>query len=65
MKRIAKQPEDRALSPRVTQAEQDKWREEYAEPLRGKRVVIIADADEPGRKHAQQIAASVSARPNR
>jgi 5S rRNA maturation endonuclease (ribonuclease M5) len=37
-----------------------KWREEYSESLRGKRVVIIADADEPGRKHAQQVAASLS-----
>jgi putative DNA primase/helicase len=30
-----------------------KWRDEYSEPLRGKRITIIADADEPGRKHAQ------------
>ena len=30
-----------------------KWRDEYRETLRGKRVAIIADADEPGRKHAQ------------
>ncbi len=37
-----------------------KWRGEYSEPLRGKRVVIIADADEPGRKHAQQVAASLA-----
>jgi 5S rRNA maturation endonuclease (ribonuclease M5) len=37
-----------------------KWREEYSESLRGKRVVVIADADEPGRKHAQQVAASLS-----
>ena len=36
-----------------------KWRDEYCEPLRGKRVAIIADADEPGRKHAQQVAASL------
>ena len=36
-----------------------KWREEYCEPLRGKRVTIIADADEPGRKHAQQVAVSL------
>jgi hypothetical protein len=33
-----------------------KWRPEYADPLNGKRVCIIADADEPGRKHAQDIA---------
>lgn len=37
-----------------------KWRDEYSEALRGKRVVIIADADEPGRKHAQQVAASLA-----
>ena len=35
------------------------WREEYSECLRGKRVAIIADADEPGRKHAQSVAASL------
>jgi len=34
-----------------------KWKEEYSEPLRGKRVTIVADVDEPGRKHAQQVAA--------
>jgi 5S rRNA maturation endonuclease (ribonuclease M5) len=33
-----------------------KWREEYSDFLRGKRVAIISDADEPGRKHAQQVA---------
>jgi hypothetical protein len=37
-----------------------KWREEYSEYLRGKQVAIIADADEPGRKPAAQIAASLS-----
>jgi len=36
-----------------------KWREEYGESLRGKQVAIIADADEPGRKHAQQVAESL------
>ena len=39
-----------------------KWRNEYAQLLRGKRVGIIADADEPGRKHAQEVAASLSGR---
>jgi hypothetical protein len=33
-----------------------KWKPEYSEVLRGKTVTIIADADEPGRKHAQQVA---------
>jgi putative DNA primase/helicase len=37
-----------------------KWREEYSEHLRGKQITIIADADEPGRKHAQQVAVSLS-----
>jgi len=35
------------------------WRDEYSESLLGKKVIIIADADEPGRKHAQQIASSL------
>jgi putative DNA primase/helicase len=37
-----------------------KWREEYSEHLRGKQITIIADADESGRKHAQQVAVSLS-----
>jgi len=37
-----------------------KWRQEYSEYLRGKQITIIADADEAGRKHAQQVAASLS-----
>jgi putative DNA primase/helicase len=37
-----------------------KWREEYSELLRGKQITIIADADEPGRKHAQLVAAALS-----
>jgi hypothetical protein len=36
-----------------------KWRDEYSECLRGKRVAIVVDADGPGRKHAQQVAASI------
>lgn len=39
-----------------------KWRDEYSESLRGKRVAIISDADEPGRKHAQQVAESLHLR---
>ncbi len=39
-----------------------KWREEYAEALRDKHVAIVADADDPGRRHAQQVAASVFGR---
>lgn len=32
-----------------------KWRSEYSEPLRGRRVFILPDNDEPGRKHARQV----------
>jgi len=39
-----------------------KWRKEYSECLRGKQITVIADADEPGRKHAQQVAASLHLR---
>lgn len=37
-----------------------KWRPEYNEPLRGRRVVVIADKDAPGRKHARQVAGHVA-----
>ncbi len=37
----------------------EKWRTEYADALRDKRIAIIADADEPGRKHATHVAASL------
>ena len=37
-----------------------KWRTEYSDSLRGKDVVILPDNDEPGRKHASQIARSLS-----
>ncbi|HEY1687185.1 MAG TPA: AAA family ATPase [Tepidisphaeraceae bacterium] len=36
-----------------------KWKDEYSECLRGRRVGIIADKDEPGRKHARAVAASL------
>lgn len=36
-----------------------KWRDEYSQCLRGKRTCIIADADAPGRKHAEQVALSL------
>jgi hypothetical protein len=36
-----------------------KWRNEFSEILRGKNVTIIADADEPGRKHAERVATSL------
>ncbi len=37
-----------------------KWRDEYSTELRGRNVVILPDADEPGKKHAQQVARSLS-----
>jgi Protein of unknown function (DUF3631) len=39
-----------------------KWREEFSEVLRGKNIVIIQDADEPGRKHSQKVAMSLWSR---
>jgi hypothetical protein len=36
-----------------------KWRREYSEHLRGRRVVILPDNDDAGRKHAAQVAASL------
>jgi hypothetical protein len=36
-----------------------KWRDEYNETLRNKTAVILPDNDEPGRKHALQVANSL------
>jgi hypothetical protein len=36
-----------------------KWKDEYNEPLRGRRVVVIADKDKAGRDHAQKVAKSL------
>ena len=36
-----------------------KWRDYYSEHLKGANVVILPDNDEPGRKHAQQVAKSL------
>ena len=36
-----------------------KWREEYSEHMCGKQITIIADADDPGSKHAQHVAQSL------
>jgi len=36
-----------------------KWQQEYSDTLRGKRVAILPDADDPGRKHGDQIARSL------
>jgi putative DNA primase/helicase len=37
-----------------------KWRTEYSESLAGRHTVILADNDEPGRKHAQHVAKSLA-----
>jgi 5S rRNA maturation endonuclease (ribonuclease M5) len=36
-----------------------KWRREFSECLRGAQVVVVADRDDAGRKHAREVAASV------
>ena len=36
-----------------------KWRDDYSASLQGRQVVILPDNDEPGRKHAEQVAASL------
>ena len=36
-----------------------KWRDEYALTFKGADVIVIADADEPGRRHAATVAASI------
>ena len=37
-----------------------KWRDYYSNSLQGANVVILADNDDAGRKHAQQVAKSLS-----
>src|SRR5207244_66644 len=37
-----------------------KWRPEYAEPLRGRDVVLLPDNDDKGRQHAEQVAVSLT-----
>lgn len=37
----------------------EKWRTEYRESLHGRRVFIIPDNDEPGRRHAETVRASI------
>jgi len=36
-----------------------KWRPEYSEVLRGRSMVILPDNDEPGRRHAAEVAADL------
>ena len=37
-----------------------KWRDEYSESLRGAKVVILPDNDQPGQQHAEQVACSLA-----
>ena len=37
-----------------------KWRSEYSDTLKGRRVVVLPDNDDPGRKHAEAVARSLS-----
>ena len=37
-----------------------KWQPEYSVALRGARVVVVADRDEPGRRHAAEVAEMLS-----
>jgi hypothetical protein len=37
-----------------------KWRDSYTEQLRGAQIVLLPDNDEPGRKHAHQVARALS-----
>lgn len=37
-----------------------KWRDEYSEHLRGRRVAILPDNDKPGRDHAAKVAAALA-----
>jgi hypothetical protein len=39
-----------------------KWRDHHAEPLLGRRVVVLPDNDKAGRDHACQVAASLNGR---
>ena len=36
-----------------------KWKDTYSDSLKGANVIIIPDNDEPGRKHAEQVASSL------
>lgn len=37
-----------------------KWKSEYSDTLKGRRVAIVPDADEPGRRHAEAVARSLN-----
>ncbi len=37
-----------------------KWTSAYSDVLRGAKVIVVADADEPGRKHAREVVGSLA-----
>ena len=43
----------------ASDGERPKWRQEYSEHLGGAQVIIIADNDDPGTRHAKAVAASL------
>lgn len=53
---------DLGLAATCNPAGAGKWRSEYTTALSGAKVVIVADKDEPGRKHAFAVAASLAGR---
>jgi len=46
--------------PATTSGGTGTWRSEFAQCLRGKAVAVIADADQPGRKHARKVASALT-----
>jgi len=51
--------------PTTTSGGVGSFREDHAESLRGKYVVIVADADDPGREHAHKVAAMLHGKTTR
>jgi len=50
---------ERELSATCNPGGAGKWNDSYSEVLRGADVVILPDNDDPGRKHAEQVARSL------
>jgi hypothetical protein len=44
------------------QSTRGKWKDDFSDGLRGRTVVILPDNDSVGRKHAKQVAQSLSGR---
>jgi hypothetical protein len=52
-------PAQRASFTATTSGAAGSWNDEFSEFLRGKRIVVISDADDSGRKYARQVAHSL------